>query len=83
MAVRRSRTTRWSLTGDPVYGGRLALPKGAGEKLVETLRSFRRQALHAARIEFAHPGSGEDMSFEAPVPPDLAGLLDALREDAK
>lgn len=73
---------RHALTGDPVYGGRLALPKGASEKLVQALRVFRRQALHAARIEFEHPGTHELMNFEAPVPADMEALLDALREGA-
>jgi 23S rRNA pseudouridine1911/1915/1917 synthase len=72
---------RHALLGDPVYGGRLALPKGASERLVETLRGFRRQALHAAKIEFEHPITGEQVSFEAPPPTDMLDLLDALREN--
>jgi 23S rRNA pseudouridine1911/1915/1917 synthase len=71
---------RHALVGDPVYGGRLALPKGASEHLIETLRVFRRQALHAAKLEFVHPASGEIVSFEAELPDDFAALLDALRE---
>jgi len=74
---------RHALLGDPVYGGRLALPKGAGEHLVATLRGFRRQALHAAKLEFAHPVSGEAMVFEAALPDDFSMLLDALRGDAE
>jgi 23S rRNA pseudouridine1911/1915/1917 synthase len=73
---------RHPLVGDPVYGARLALPKGASDRLIETLRSFRRQALHAVRLELVHPVSGERMRFEAPLPDDFAALLDALREDA-
>jgi 23S rRNA pseudouridine1911/1915/1917 synthase len=72
---------RHSLLGDPVYGGRLALPKGAGEQLVSTLRQFKRQALHAARLEFAHPDSGETLSFVAALPDDFESLLTVLRED--
>jgi len=73
---------RHALIGDPVYGGRLALPKGAGEELIATLRRFRRQALHAAILAFEHPSSGEKMSLEAPLPDDFAGLLQSLRDDA-
>jgi 23S rRNA pseudouridine1911/1915/1917 synthase len=73
---------RFPIVGDPVYGGRLALPKGAGAALIEALRGFRRQALHAARLEFEHPASGEPVRFEAPLPADLAQLLAALRADA-
>jgi 23S rRNA pseudouridine1911/1915/1917 synthase len=73
---------RYPIVGDPVYGGRLALPKGASAPLIEVLRGFKRQALHAARLELVHPGSGELVHFEAPVPADLQALLDALERDA-
>lgn len=73
---------RHALVGDPVYGGRLALPRGASEKLIATLRNFRRQALHAARLGFDHPASGETMVFEVAPPQDFISLLDVLREDA-
>ena len=69
------------IVGDPVYGGRLALPKGATPALIEALRGFKRQALHAARLELVHPGSGELVRFEAPLPADFEGLLMALRAD--
>ncbi len=72
---------RHALVGDPVYGGRLALPGGASEKLIESLRGFRRQALHARELSLAHPASGEACRFEAPLPADLEALLTALRED--
>jgi 23S rRNA pseudouridine1911/1915/1917 synthase len=65
--------------GDPVYGGRLRLPAAGGEELAEALRSFRRQALHAVRLELRHPGSGALLSWEAPIPEDMASLLDLLR----
>jgi 23S rRNA pseudouridine1911/1915/1917 synthase len=73
---------RHALVGDPVYGGRLALPAGASEQLVTALRGFRRQALHARRLEFAHPASGEMLCLEAPPPADFELLLQTLREDA-
>jgi 23S rRNA pseudouridine1911/1915/1917 synthase len=71
------------LVGDPLYGRRLVIPKGATPRLVEVLRGFRRQALHAARLAFVHPASGERVEFTTAVPPDLAELLAALREDAR
>ena len=73
---------RHALVGDPVYGGRLALPAGASEPLIKALREFRRQALHAKRLEFAHPESGEMLRLEAPPPDDFGLLLRTLREDA-
>ena len=47
----------------------------------ETLRSvpFPRQALHAARLAFGHPFSGERLGFEAPLPDDMAALIGRLR----
>jgi len=73
---------RHALVGDQAYGGRLALPSGASDRLVDTLRAFRRQALHARRLEFAHPASGEMLCLEAPPPADFEALLQVLREDA-
>jgi 23S rRNA pseudouridine1911/1915/1917 synthase len=74
---------RHALVGDPVYGGRLALPAGAGEHLIATLRRFRRQALHAAKLELEHPHSGAALSFEIGPPDDFVDLVTALREDAE
>jgi 23S rRNA pseudouridine1911/1915/1917 synthase len=73
---------RHALVGDPVYGGRLALPKGASEPLIAALRGFRRQALHATRLAFEHPKTGESLSFEVPPPTDFLTLIDVFREDA-
>lgn len=71
---------RHALVGDPVYGGRLALPAKAGEPLIAVLQKFHRQALHATRLEFAHPDSGETVRFETPVPADFENLLKVLSE---
>jgi 23S rRNA pseudouridine1911/1915/1917 synthase len=69
------------IVGDPVYGGRPRVPRGAAPELLECLRGFRRQALHAFRLRFAHPASGEPMQFEAPLPQDMRALVAALEED--
>jgi 23S rRNA pseudouridine1911/1915/1917 synthase len=69
--------------GDPVYGGRLRLPKGADPAFRETLSSFRRQALHATQLGLLHPISGEEMSWQADVPDDMAHLIEVLRQDAR
>jgi 23S rRNA pseudouridine1911/1915/1917 synthase len=71
---------RHSLVGDQVYGGRLALPKGATEEMIQILRHFKRQALHATRLAFENPLSGEMMEFEVPPPKDLLLLIDVMRE---
>ena len=72
---------RHALVGDAVYGGRLALPAGASEALIDELRRFKRQALHATRLKLLHPISGAELEFEAPVPEDLGRLTDMLRVD--
>jgi 23S rRNA pseudouridine1911/1915/1917 synthase len=55
-----------ALEGDPVYGGR-------GKRL------FHRQALHAWKLAFTHPGSGKLVQFESPLPADMRELLESLR----
>ncbi|WP_202840031.1 23S rRNA pseudouridine(1911/1915/1917) synthase RluD [Luteimonas saliphila] len=69
------------IIGDPLYGGPLKLPKGASDALVAALRGFRRQALHAETLEFAHPTTGAPVRCSAPVPDDMLALMAALRED--
>jgi len=69
------------LIGDPLYGGGLKLPKGASAELIATLRGFRRQALHAEKLSFIHPISGEALSFSAERPGDQLALIEALRAD--
>ncbi|MBA6414319.1 23S rRNA pseudouridine(1911/1915/1917) synthase RluD [Parahaliea sp. F7430] len=73
---------KYPLIGDPVYGGRPRIPKGASDELIEALRGFRRQALHAEALGLVHPSTGETMHFDCPLPEDMAALLDVLeRED--
>jgi 23S rRNA pseudouridine1911/1915/1917 synthase len=68
------------LVGDPAYS-RHARPRGASEELTEKLQGFRRQALHAEKLAFAHPASGETITTEAPAPADMLALIAALRAD--
>jgi len=74
---------RHPLVGDAQYGVGLRQPKGASAALAEALRGFRRQALHAERLEFAHPADGRTVAFEAAMPADMAALVEALREDTR
>lgn len=74
---------RHALVGDPVYGGRLALPKGASEELIQELRRFKRQALHATRLAFDHPATGKTLALEAAAPEDFQTLIEVLRADAQ
>ena len=68
------------LVGDQTYGGRRKLPgKAFADAAAQALADFPRQALHAATLGFAHPLTGVAMEFSAPLPPDMADLLIALR----
>ena len=71
------------LVGDPVYGGRPRPPKNATPELRDMLRSFKRQALHAAMLSLYHPITGELMTWRAEIPEDFEKLGDLLREDTK
>jgi 23S rRNA pseudouridine1911/1915/1917 synthase len=71
----------YPLVGDPVYGKRLVVPRGADTLVAEGLRAFRRQALHAAHLAFVHPVSGDALAFDADVPADFAELLALLHGD--
>ena len=68
------------VVGDPVYLKRLP----ASAKLLDSatralLQDFPRQALHAARLGFRHPRTGEPLSFTTALPADMQALLDLLR----
>lgn len=70
-----------SLIGDKVYGkSRKLAVKNAPEEVTAFVNAFPRQALHAQSLGFVHPGTGERMFFEAPLPVDLQELLQALRQ---
>lgn len=67
------------VVGDPLYLRRIpAAARTLPEPLRRRLLDFPRQALHAARLGFVHPRTGETLTFTSPPPPDMATLLDAL-----
>lgn len=66
------------IVGDPLYAGRLQIPTGASIELANTLRQFKRQALHAKRLSLVHPITKEPMSWEANTPEDIQQLLYTL-----
>jgi 23S rRNA pseudouridine1911/1915/1917 synthase len=74
------RARGWPIVGDPVYGE----PRWKGipdPALAALCRDFPRQALHARRLVFRHPATGEPVEIVAPVPADIRGLLDAAEMD--
>ena len=62
---------RYPILGDSLYGTRLSIPKAAKEGLVKQLRSIKRQALHAFKLDFIHPVSGDQISFSNDLPEDM------------
>ena len=68
--------------GDPLYGGRFRIPPAASPTLVEALKTFPRQALHAWKLELDHPATGQRMSWQVARPEDMDWLLHLLEEDA-
>ena len=73
------------VVGDALYGAPHQIRAEDGQQVMKksrrrALESLRldRNFLHAARLELAHPRTGDELVFEAPLPPDLVGFLDAL-----
>jgi 23S rRNA pseudouridine1911/1915/1917 synthase len=62
--------------GDPVYGS--GAPHRDVQAILKDL-NFDRQALHAAVLGFVHPITGKKLRFRAPLPDDMAALIEALR----
>lgn len=74
---------RHPVVGDPVYGGRvkkmLSLRQSERSLADALLRVLRRQALHAAELEFLHPATGERLQFRSDLPTDFSEALERLR----
>ncbi|UCF91320.1 MAG: RluA family pseudouridine synthase [Desulfobacterales bacterium] len=75
------------IVGDPVYGrGRSAFQhlknKGRAHRLCERLKIVSRQMLHAWRLAFTHPQTGQWVSFASPLPADMEQLIAELRNNA-
>ena len=71
------------LIGDQVYGrgpglGGLKPGEPEADRAIAAIRKFRRQALHAKVLGFAHPITGEALRFERDAPADFEALREAL-----
>jgi 23S rRNA pseudouridine1911/1915/1917 synthase len=62
------------VVGDTVYGYR-----SSGAHLPDILKTVTRQMLHAWRMAFTHPATGEKIQLEAPIPEDMLQVLNGLR----
>ncbi len=70
-----------SVVGDTRYGGRSWRRLRDATRL-DAIRSFGRLALHASSLAFVHPTTRCEVRVEAPLPPELEGLLETLRRAA-
>ncbi|GAL08735.1 23S rRNA pseudouridine(1911/1915/1917) synthase RluD [Photobacterium aphoticum] len=69
------------LVGDATYGGRPRPPRNATPELIQALRAFDRQALHARMLRLEHPITGELMEWRAAMPIDMVAMINILRDD--
>jgi len=70
----------YPLVGDRTYG-RLRLPKGGSQELVESIQQFSRQALHACKLTLCHPRTTKLIESHAALPTDMVRLLEILKKD--
>jgi RluA family pseudouridine synthase len=72
--------------GDPLYGGRqkriTGMPGARRKFYTELLEPLPDVALHAQMLGFRHPLTGKELEFSAPLPKNVANLLNLLRKDA-
>ena len=71
----------YGIIGDPLYGTPLRsaqVPDQISRDLLAQMRQFERQALHAAILGFRHPITGEELSFESPLPEDMKALIKTI-----
>lgn len=69
----------YPVVGDAVYGNASKIRTVTDAVLKAQFKALNRQALHAARLSFTHPQSGEKVVFEAAMPEDMAGLCAQLK----
>ena len=73
----------WPVLGDPHYGGSRLNGLDLPAPVKAELAALTRQALHAAELGFAHPGSGKFLHFSSPWPEDMERAAAVLREAAR
>lgn len=63
------------IVGDKIYDPAKSISKGSSKELIQIIRSFPRQALHARLLSFECPETQKQISFEAPIPQDMINLI--------
>ena len=73
----------YPLIGDPDYGGTFRCPPDNPDaRLVDCLRNFPRQALHAKSLSFVHPEQDKWINFNADSHIDVSTLLELLNQNS-
>lgn len=67
------------VVGDKMYSSQKRIKQIHNMKVRAALLNLKRHALHAHRLSFEHPTSGERMTVESPVPYDMRRAVEALR----
>jgi len=70
----------YPLFGDQLYLGNYRRPADINERQNQVLAGFKRQALHAEKLSFVHPSSGDQIVCDAPLPDDYRSLIDCLND---
>ena len=68
------------IIGDKTYDPRRTIMKDSSQKIIDIVRSFPRQALHARCLAFKCPETDEEISFETPIPKDVKKLIGMLKK---
>jgi 23S rRNA pseudouridine1911/1915/1917 synthase len=68
------------IIGDKTYDPRRTITKDSSQKIIDIVRSFPRQALHARCLAFKCPETDEEISFETPIPKDVKKLIGMLKK---
>jgi len=66
------------LVGDRLYGNPNRIAADVDSELKAIVRAFPRQALHARQLEFTHPITQQPISVKAPLPGDMAQLIEDI-----
>lgn len=68
------------IIGDKTYNPSNNIAKETPKELIETIRTFPRQALHSYQLSFMDMDTDEMMSFVAPLPDDIKKLIETLKK---
>ncbi|MFW7380383.1 MAG: RluA family pseudouridine synthase [Oligoflexus sp.] len=78
-----AQSIRHPVWGDPLYSRHTALSESFPSAVSAMLRGVKRQMLHARKLGFRHPTTGEELAFVAPLPEDFRKVLEILNDSGQ